>query len=108
MNFSQLTEQFSASLPGTDAYVKVKETLRSLMKSDPQHAAAYFIIFGFARSYVILHDDEGLSIEFAESAKQQLLGYMHKVETALTQDTATLLQAMNEVVLDYEGKRDFF
>ncbi|AGW92941.1 hypothetical protein N234_23220 [Ralstonia pickettii DTP0602] len=108
MTFSTVTEQFNASVPGTDAFLRVKESMPTLMKSDPSHAAAYFLVYGFARSYVILHDDEGITMEVAEMAKNQLLGYMRAVEQALPGGAEALLAAMNEIVVHYDANKQLF
>src|SRR5258708_5012096 len=99
MNFSKVTSHFEESAPGTDAFLAVKEEMRSLIASDPSCAAAYFLVYGFARSYVILHDDEDISIEFARSAKAQLLKYMREIEAAIPGEEKSLLEAMNRIVL---------
>lgn len=108
MNFTEITDQFDASVPGTDAFLKVKEGMHRLISEDSGRAAAYFLIYGFARSYVILHDDEGISTDFAERAKTQLLHYMRQIETSLQNDATTLLEAMNKIVSDYETARQAF
>jgi hypothetical protein len=108
MNFSQANDQFEASAPGTDAFLGVKEQMRSLIASDPAHAAAYFLVQGFARSYVILHDDEDITVEFALAAKTQLLKYMRQIEAAIPHGEKSLLEAMNRIVVDYDASREPF
>lgn len=108
MNFSQVTTHFEASAPGTDAFLTVKEAMRSLITSDSAHAAAYFLVFGFSRSYVILHDDEDISIEFALSAKAQLLKYMRQIEAAIPHEEKLLLEALNGIVVDYDSSKKQF
>lgn len=107
MDFKTITAEFAQSVPGTDAFLKVKQQSLALMKGDPGNAAAYFLIYGFARSYVILHDDEGITAEVANAAQAQLLGYMQALEPVLGQGQA-LLGAMNQIVLDYDGRRQLF
>ncbi|MDQ0142068.1 hypothetical protein [Cupriavidus necator] len=107
MDFKTLTAEFAQTVPGTDAFLKVKQQSLALMNSDPGNAAAYFLIYGFARSYVILHDDEGITTEVANAAQAQLLGYMRALESELGQGQA-LLEAMNRIVLDYDGRRQLF
>jgi len=108
MDFKTVTDQFAQSVPGTDAFLKVKEQSLALMAADPSHAAAYFLISGFARSYVILHDDEGITTEVANAAQTQLLGYMRAIEQSLDGGTQALLDVMNQIVLDYDGRRQLF
>lgn len=107
MDFKTITAEFAQSVPGTDAFLKVKQQSLALMKGEPGNAAAYFLIYGFARSYVILHDDEGITAEVANAAQAQLLGYMQALEPVLGQGQA-LLGAMNQIVLDYDGRRQLF
>ncbi|MEC3764489.1 MULTISPECIES: hypothetical protein [Cupriavidus] len=108
MDFKTVTEQFASSVPGTDAFLKVKEQSLALMSADPDHAAAYFLVYGFARSYVILHDDEGITTDVANAAQAQLLGYMRSIEQSLSGGEQELLGAMNRIVLDYDGRRQLF
>ncbi len=107
MDFKTITAEFAQTVPGTDAFLKVKQESLELMNSDSANAAAYFLIYGFARSYVILHDDEGITTEIANAAQAQLLGYMKALEPNLG-DGQALLEAMNQIVLDYYGRRQLF
>lgn len=108
MNFKTVTAEFAQSTPGTDAFLRVKEQALALMHADPQHAAAYSLIYGFARSYVILHDDEGITTDVADAAQLQLLGYMQTIDGCLDKDDRVLLDAMNRIVLDHDGRRQLF
>lgn len=107
MNFSQAADQFEANAPGTDAFLAVKDQMRALIASDSARAAAYFLVYGFARSYVILHDDEDITVEFALTAKTRLLKYMREIEVALNEEKS-LLDAMNKIVVDYDLSRQPF
>ncbi|VCU68937.1 hypothetical protein PIGHUM_00996 [Pigmentiphaga humi] len=102
MNFNDLIQRFAAQAPGTDSFLKVKEGALALVSSDSRHAAAYFLIYGFARSYVILYEDQGIDPAFAETAKSQLLSYMTRLQEAFKSDApADIVDAMNWIVLDY-------
>jgi len=107
MDFKVLTAEFVQSVPGTDSFLSVKRHCLDLMKSDPQNAAAYFVIYGFARSYVILHDDEGITPEVAGAAQAQLGAYMEAVGQALG-DSNAVFEALNRIVIDYDLKRQLF
>ena len=50
MDFKTITTEFAQAVPGTDAFLKVKQQSLALINSDPRNAAAYFLIYGFARS----------------------------------------------------------
>jgi hypothetical protein len=102
MNFSELIQRFAAQVPGTDSFLKVKEGTLALISSDSEHAGAYFLIYGFARSYVILYEDQGIDPAFAETAKQQLLAYMNRLNDAFASgQAADMVAAQNWIVLDY-------
>jgi hypothetical protein len=103
MKFSEVTEIFAEGAYGTDDYVIVKKEMRALFASDSSHAAAYFLIYGFARSYVILHDDEGIGPEYAKAAKEQLLQYMRQIEAAISKGPEALMDAMNRIVVHYDA-----
>jgi hypothetical protein len=109
MNFDELIRQFTALPPGTDNFLKVKDEMILLTEADPGHAAAYFLVYGFARSYVLLYEDQGISPEFAATAKTQLLGYMNRLAEAFHAGEAQdLIDAMNWIVLDYNKSGKIF
>jgi hypothetical protein len=102
MNFTDLIQRFASQTPGTDSFLKVKEGALSLITSDSEHAAPYFLIYGFARSYVLLYEDQGIDPAFAETAKTQLLSYMTRLSDAFGSGKADdIVAAMNWIVLDY-------
>jgi hypothetical protein len=103
MKFNEITEAFAESVGGTDDYVIVKKEMRALFASDPSHASAYFLVYGFARSYVILHDDEGIDPAYAKTTKAQLLQYMRQIEAAISTGQEALIDAMNRIVLHYDA-----
>ncbi|MGO4332055.1 hypothetical protein AB4Z48_33130 [Cupriavidus sp. 2TAF22] len=108
MTLETTLQQFQDSLPGTDAFVAVKNATRDLIDTDPAHAAAYFLLYGFARSYVLLYEDQAVTMEFAEAAKQELLGYMQGIARALHGDVAAQVAELNRVVSTYQrGKKTF-
>jgi len=71
--------------------------------------SATYLIYGFARSYVILYEDEAVTSEFAQASKETLMNYMsHLNEALLTQDDSLILNALNQVSNDYmQGSRVF-
>lgn len=108
MHLKQIADAFEAAAPGTDAFLAVKDGTRALIARDPDHASAYYLLYGFARSYVLLHEDEGISPEFAEAARHQLLGYLRRIEAAVPLGPAVLLDVMNGVVRDHEAAPQAF
>ncbi len=60
------------------------------------------MIYGFARSYVILYEDEAVTTEFANVSKTTLIGYMECLnEALLCQDDSAILNALNQVTDNY-------
>lgn len=60
------------------------------------------MIYGFAKNYVLLYEDQAITAEFAAKAKNQLLGYMQQLDTAIqTQDRATILNHLDQVTAHY-------
>lgn len=109
MTFSDAVSAFSTSLPGTDAYVKLRQSMQTLIKRDPDHAAVYFLIFGFARTYVMLYEDQEVSPQFAEENQTIMLSYLKSLEQALNQNKPNeLYLALNEVVNRYEKSKKTF
>lgn len=109
MTFSEITKTFATSLPGTDSYVKLRKAMRSLIQDDPKNAAVYFLIFGFARTYVMLYEDQEVSPQFAEDNQKLMLSYLNILDEALKkQDAQSIYQALNKVVNEYENSKKVF
>ena len=101
-SLTEVIAQFENSLAGTDTYKVLKAACLNLIKQDPHHAAAYYPIFVFARSYVILYEEEAVTFETANKAKAQMLDYLKRIESALSSDSQeALLSSLNSIVLDY-------
>ncbi|MBW3039111.1 hypothetical protein JGX52_20750, partial [Acinetobacter baumannii] len=77
--------------------------------SNLNEKAAAYLIYGFARSYVILYEDEAVTTEFAQASKETLMNYMnHLNEALLTENHSKILCALNQVSNDYmQGSRVF-
>ena len=109
MTFSQAVNRFAGSLPGTDAYSVLKQNMLVLIKQDPLASSAYFLITGFARTYVMLYEDQEVKPEFAKQSQLTLLGYLDVINAALqTGNKSALLDAMNRVVNDYDKGNKVF
>jgi hypothetical protein len=109
MVFTEVTKTFAASLPGTDSYVKLRNAMQTLIQEDTKNAAVYFLIFGFARTYVMLYEDQEISPKFAEDNQKLMLSYLNILDEALKkQDTGSIYQALNKVVNEYENSKKFF
>lgn len=109
MTFSEVVKTFASSLPGTDTYVKLRKAMQQLIQEDPNNASVYFLIFGFARTYVMLYEDQEVSPQFAEDNQKLMLSYLNILEEALKQsDSASLYQALNRVVNEYENSKKVF
>jgi len=109
MAFSEVITTFATSLPGTDTYVKLRQAMQQLIQEDPSNAAIYFLIFGFARTYVMLYEDQEVSPQFAEDNQKLMLSYLNILDNALkTGDDASLYNALNRVVNEYENSKKVF
>lgn len=94
MTFSILLEQFQNLPFGTDAFKQLKINCESQIAHSESdfEKTAIFIIYGFAKNYVLLYEDQAITAEFAAKAKNQLLGYMQQLDTAIkTQDQQQFL-----------------
>lgn len=109
MTFFDAVAVFAKSLPGTNAYVKLRQAMQQLIKDDVKHGAVYFLVFGFARAYVILYEDQEVSPAFAENNHKVLLSYLMVLQDALKQNEAeAIYNAMNFVVNEYENSKKVF
>ena len=111
MNFQTILSSFKNQSTGTDAFKNLKNTCEQYLKQSPDlnQKSATYLIYGFARSYVILYEDEAVTTEFAQASKETLINYMsHLNEALLTQDDSLILSALNQVSNDYmQGSRVF-
>jgi hypothetical protein len=102
MTFTQIREAFEGAEPGTDLYKDLQRECLAMIKKEPANAAAYFLISQFSRSYVILFEEEAVTVDVAAKAKAQMLDYLTRLENVSTQTSAEArLSAVNSIVLDY-------
>jgi hypothetical protein len=102
MSFNDAVRSFSEWPACTDAYEALKNRCLELARTDPDNAAAYFVVFGFARSYVLLYDEEAVPAELAERAKRQLMRYLEILASAIGDGSPSArLSALNAVAFDY-------
>jgi hypothetical protein len=102
--FSAILEQFQNLPFGTDAFKQLKINCENQIldcESDFEKTAL-FMIYGFAKNYVLLYEDQAITAEFASKAKSQLLDYMHQFNTALhTNNSQKILEIYNQVSNHY-------
>lgn len=109
MTFSAVVSTFANSLPGTDTYVKLRKAMQQLIQEDPANASIYFLVFGFARTYVMLYEDQEVSPQFAEDNQKLMLSYLNILDEALKKgDAESLYNALNRVVNEYENSKKVF
>ena len=104
MNFQVLFDQFQSLPSGTDSFKQLKNQCEHAIKTanNPLQQNALFLIYGFAKNYVLLYEDEAVTASFAQMAKAQLLQYMQQLNQALlTQDKALILDALNKITQHY-------
>ena len=104
MMFQSLLEQFQALPSGTDSFKQLKNHCERQIKTADLalEQTALFLIYGFAKNYVLLYEDQAVTADFSNAAKTQLLTYMQQLNAALaTQDKALILERLNQVTQDY-------
>lgn len=108
MNFDDIAARFENSSSGTDAFKAFFRDAFQLMKSDPLNAGLYFVVGVAAQSYVRMYEDQGVTAEFADSAKATLAGFNTKLIEALAAAPERRLELLGEVAIDYEWNVDAF
>lgn len=104
MNFQTILLSFQNQSTGTDAFKELKNACEQSLKEsqNTKEKAAVYLIYGFARSYVILYEDEAVTSEFANTSKSTLIDYMECLnEALLSQNDSAILNALNQVSDDY-------
>lgn len=111
MKFQTIFENFKGSANGTDAYKQLKvQCEQSLKNSDQQlEYSSLLLIYGFAKNYVLLYEDQAVTSEFAEKVKDQLVHYMSDLNKALlTRDSAKILDSLNSISKEYIASSRIF
>jgi len=104
MNFQTILLSFKNQSTCTDAFKDLKNACEQFLKEsqNTKEKAAVYLIYGFARSYVILYEDEAVTSEFANTSKTKLIDYMECLnEALLSQNDSAILNALNQVSDDY-------
>jgi len=104
MIFQSILTQFQTLSSGTDAFKQLKQICEQSipLATDSSEQTALFLIYGFAKNYVLLYEDQAVTSEFAQAAKQQLLDYMLKLDSAIqTGQKDLILDSLNQVTADY-------
>lgn len=108
MKLAPIISEFQNQQPGTDAYQSLKDQALELIGVDSSNAAAYFLIFGFARSYVLLYEEEAVTVELARTAKAQMLDYLQQINDSLALPAETRLRVLNDITTSYLNSTRIF
>ncbi|MCU4581255.1 hypothetical protein KTJ32_09680 [Acinetobacter gyllenbergii] len=104
MTFQSIFETFQTLPNGTDAYKQLKNQCEQAIVAAeyPLEHSALLLIYGFAKNYVLLYEDQPVTPDFSNKVKAQLLAYMNELNQALiTQDAMHILTALNNVSTQY-------
>lgn len=109
MTFNDLVSNFHATPACTDAFDVLRRGCLDLIRDEPNNAIAYYLIAGFARTYVILFDEEATDPQIANTAKEQIEDYLRRIQSVLAHRSPEMLvSSLNSIVLDYlESDRIF-
>ena len=111
MTFQAIFETFQTLPNGTDAYQQLKnECEQAIIRAEnPLEHCSLFLIYGFAKNYVLLYEDQAVTPVFADKVKAQIVTYRHELNEALsTKDTSRILTALNNVSKQYVGSSRIF
>ncbi|MNR79921.1 hypothetical protein D3C72_106340 [compost metagenome] len=108
MNLAEIVSQFESGVAGTDAYVELRTQVLPLTEQDPANAAAYFLIANFARSYVMLYEEEAVTVDIARKAKSAMLDYLQRIVAVQNADAEARLAAINAIAVDYLRSEKIF
>ena len=104
MKFQFIFENFKALPNGTDAFKQLKILCEQEISKDDNNldSSALFFIHRFAKNYVLLYEDQEVTPEFSQKAKNQLIDYMSELNTALiSQDSNLILDTLNNISKKY-------
>jgi hypothetical protein len=98
MKLAHIISEFRDQPPGTDACQNLKDQVLQLIKDDPSNATAFFLVVGFARSYVLLYEEEAVTVDAAHAAKAQMLDYLQRIDDSPGSAAETRLQTLNDII----------
>ncbi|WP_038341935.1 hypothetical protein [Acinetobacter sp. A47] len=104
MTFQTIFETFQTLPNGTDAHQQLKNQCEQaiLHSTHPLEHCALLLIYGFAKNYVLLYEDQAVTPDFSSKVKAQLSSYMHEINQALlTQDANQILNTLNDISKQY-------
>lgn len=102
MNFDESAGRFERAESGTDSFKLLYKDAFRLMKEDASNAAFYFVIGVAAHGYVVQYEDQGVTPESADKAKDILVGFNRKISEALRSAPDVGLSLLGEVTADYQ------
>lgn len=102
MDFQNAADRFGNSGAGTDDFKRLYKDMFELMGRDTANAGLYFVIGTAAHAYVAQYEDQAVSSEFSDRAKEILVGFNRKISRALAADAATRLAILGEVAAEYQ------
>lgn len=104
MSFPDLVHRFEQAPSATDSFKFLYRESFELMNSDPENAALLFIVGSIAKAFVRRYEDQALTPEFVDEAKQYMLRVSHTILGAMAAAPAERLRAAGEVATEYEWK----
>lgn len=100
MSFQSIFDEFKASSSGTNSFLVLKKQceLELLEGQSFKEKSSLYFIYNFSKTYVLLYEDEPVTVDFSEKTKKQLIEYMDILSIAInTDDDIEILNAINKV-----------
>ena len=104
MSFPDLVRRFQQAPSATDSFKFLHSGAFELMKSDPENAALLFIVGTIAKAFVRRYEDQELTPQFVDEAKQFMVSVIVRVVDAMASTPAERLRVAGEVATEYEWK----
>lgn len=102
MTFEVIARTFADGESGTDQFKVFYKAAFDLMKVDPRNAAMYFVVGVAARAYVQKYEDQDLSSEFAERAKDRIVSFNSRLLDALQKGPESQWETLSAIASEYE------
>ena len=102
MSFDEIARRFAVSPSGTDLFKAFYKDAFEIMKTDVENAGLYFVVGIAAQSFVRKYEDQGLTADFVDGAKNILVSMNQKLILAMASEPATRLRMLGEVAIAYE------
>jgi len=100
MSLLDAIETFEKHIPCTDAFGLLDCSMQTLIETDNQYSAVYFVIQVMAQGHYRYYEDQSVCVELSSSAKNKMLDYLHTLQSCIAENK-DVFAALSLLIDDY-------